>query len=234
MLRLEGLRIEQGSFVLGADVTLGARITALIGPSGAGKSTLLNAVAGFVAPVAGRILWREEDITAAEPAARPVAMLFQDNNLFPHLTVDENIALALTHGRPTAGQRELMASALDRVGLGGLGARKPASLSGGQQSRTALARVILQRRPLVLLDEPFAALGPALKRDMLDLVSAVAREQELQVVMVSHDPSDAQRIAEEACVVADGGISAPRPTSKLLADPPPPLRRYLGDTPPKP
>ncbi|MEM8597943.1 MAG: ATP-binding cassette domain-containing protein, partial [Pseudomonadota bacterium] len=139
MLRLERVRIDHGGFTLAADVTLSARITALIGPSGAGKSTLLNAIAGFVAPSSGQILWRGHDITAAPPAQRPVAMLFQDNNLFPHLTVGENIALALTHGRPSADQRAQMVAALDRVGLAGLGSRKPGALSGGQQSRTALA-----------------------------------------------------------------------------------------------
>lgn len=229
MLRFEDVRIEQGAFALSANVTLDARITALIGPSGAGKSTLLNAVAGFVAPSAGRILWAGADITATAPAQRPVAMLFQDNNLFPHLSVDQNIALALTHGTPTAAQRARMAEALDSVGLAGFGARKPAALSGGQQSRAALARVLLQSRPLVLLDEPFAALGPALKQDMLDLVAGIARQHDLRVVMVSHDPADAVRIADQACVVADGTVSDPRPTRELLAAPPEALRRYLGD-----
>lgn len=231
MLQLETLRVEQGAFTLTADVTLSARVTALIGPSGSGKSTLLNAIAGFAALAAGRILWRKKDITRAAPAARPVAMLFQDNNLFPHLTVDENIALALTHGRPSPAERTDMAAALERVGLAGLGPRKPGTLSGGQQSRTALARVLLQNRPLVLLDEPFAALGPALKHAMLDLVAELARERGLQILMVSHDPADALRIADEACVLSDGSMSKPKPTAALLAEPPADLLRYLGDHP---
>ncbi len=228
MLRLDALKIQQGGFSLAADLCLTAGVTALIGPSGAGKSTLLNAIAGFVAPKSGRILWRDADITTLAPAKRPVAMLFQDNNLFPHLTVDENIALALTHGTPTAEDRARMATALDRVGLSGLGSRKPATLSGGQQCRTALARVVQQKRPLVLLDEPFAALGPALKKDMLDLVAEVAREHSLQVIMVSHDPADAQRIAGETCVVAEGSVSEPNPTKALFDQPSDALRRYLG------
>ncbi|MEL6219308.1 MAG: ATP-binding cassette domain-containing protein [Pseudomonadota bacterium] len=229
MLRLEALEVRQGSFTLTANVTLTARVTALIGPSGSGKSTLLNSIAGFVTPATGHVLWNQQDITAATPAARPVSMLFQDNNLFPHLTVDENIALALTHRRPSDAQRTAMVAALDRVGLSGFGARRPGTLSGGQQSRAALARVMLQNRPLVLLDEPFAALGPALKHDMLDLVADLAREHGLQILMVSHDPADALRIADEACVLADGRISPPQRTTELLANPPPDLKRYLGD-----
>lgn len=228
MLRLEGLAVRLGSFRLAADLAISARVTALIGPSGAGKSTLLNVIAGFTAPEAGRVVWCGEDITERSPAKRPVAMLFQDNNLFPHLTAARNLALALTSGRPTADHRSQIARALARVGLAGYGERMPADLSGGQQSRVALARILLQARPLMLLDEPFAALGPALKHEMLDLVSEMVDEAGLRVVMVSHDPQDALRIAEEAVVVAEGHVEPPRPTRALLQAPPPALARYLG------
>ena len=128
-------------------------------------------------------------------------------------------------GRPTAnGWR----SAIERVGLGGLDARKPAQLSGGQQVRVALARVLVQRQPLVLLDEPFAALGPALKAEMLDLVRDLMDETGATLLMVSHDPADARRIAPRTVLVADGRASPPRDTETLLSDPPEPLRRYLG------
>lgn len=229
MLRCDRLILEQGTFSMHAEASFSAQVTALLGPSGAGKSTLLNAVAGFVRPTTGRILWRDEDITMHDPGDRPVAMLFQDNNLFPHLTVAANLALAVTRKRiPSLQDRDRMEEALERVGLSGFGARKPAALSGGQQSRVALARVLLQERPLVLLDEPFAALGPALRQEMLDLVAEVSTENGLQVLMVSHDPQDALRIAQEASVVSDGEVTAPCPTDELLRSPPDSLRHYLG------
>ena len=230
MLELEGLRAGHGDFRLMADWTLPAgRIAAVIGPSGGGKSTLLDAIAGFLAPEAGRVLWHGRDLAPLGPGARPVAMLFQDNNLFPHLTAAENVALALTPKRRlTAAQRAEVETALARVGLDRLGARRPAELSGGQQGRVALARVLLQRKPLLLLDEPFSALGPAQRGEMLDLVAALARETGATVLMVSHAPEDARRIADAVVLVAEGRAQAPEPTERLFADPPPALRTYLG------
>lgn len=231
MLRLDHLRLQQGTFTLEADLTVPAgAIVAVIGPSGGGKSTLLTAIAGFVAPVSGRILWAGSDITGAAPGDRPVSILFQDGNLFPHLTIEENVGLALgprlRHG-PAA--RERIRTALEQVGLGGMGARRPAALSGGQQSRAALARVLLADRPLVLLDEPFSALGPGLRQDMLDLAARTLGGAGRTVLVVTHDPDDARRVAETTIFVADGHAAAPRPTGALLDNPPPALAAYLGD-----
>ncbi|MBR9844314.1 MAG: ATP-binding cassette domain-containing protein [Rhodobacteraceae bacterium] len=230
MLTVEGVTIRQGDFTLAADFTLedGARV-AVIGPSGAGKSTLLSLVAGFLAPEAGRVTWDGRDITEEAPGARPVAMLFQDNNLFPHLTVAENVGLGLRPDlRLSQEERGRVEAALARVGLEGYGARKPAALSGGQQSRAALARILVQDRPLVLLDEPFAALGPALKAEMLDLMKEVLDATGAALLMVSHDPEDARRIAPLTILVAEGRAEAPVATEALLADPPPALKAYLG------
>ncbi len=230
MLRFEDVHIRQGDFALTADFTVEPRArVAVIGPSGAGKSTLLNAVAGFLEPVQGRILWDGQDITRAAPAKRPVAMLFQDNNLFPHLTLAQNAGLGLRPDlRLNADERAQVDAALARVGLKGLGDRRPAQLSGGQQGRAALARVLVQRKPLVLLDEPFAALGPALKSEMLDLVAEVLEATGATLLMVSHDPSDARRICPQTIVVDEGRADAPTDTAALLDDPPPGLRAYLG------
>lgn len=230
MLTLDNLRIDQGDFHLAANLTVptGARV-AVIGPSGAGKSTLLSVIAGFFDPSGGRVLWNGADITDAAPGARPVAMLFQDNNLFPHLTVTQNVGLGLRPDlRLDAGDTGHVARALDRVGLTGMGARRPAALSGGQQSRVALARVLVQDRPLVLLDEPFAALGPALKREMLDLVAALLEGSGATLLMVSHDPADARHIAPHTVLVARGQALPPQDTATLLDNPPPALRAYLG------
>lgn len=231
MLTLENVVITQGDFRLCADFTVekGARI-AVIGPSGAGKSTLLSVIAGFFPAASGRVLWDGRDITGMAPGQRPLSILFQDQNLFPHLTVAQNVGLGLRPDlRLSADEAARVAAALARVGLTGMAARKPAALSGGQQSRVALARALLQSRPLMLLDEPFSALGPALKSEMLDLVAEIAAETGATVLMVSHDPADARRFADEVIVVADGKAEPPRPTEALLDDPPPALAAYLGN-----
>lgn len=230
MLTLEALRISQGSFDLCADwsVQAGARVV-VIGPSGSGKSTLLMAVAGFLPLTSGRILWQGRDLADVAAGDRPVSMLFQDQNLFPHLTVAQNLGLGLSPRlRLTTAQADAVDQALQRVGLVGMGARKPAQLSGGQQSRAALARALLRARPLLLLDEPFAALGPALKAEMLDLLEEVATTTGAAVLMVTHDPADAQRFAGQTVLVADGVAQPPCATTALFANPPPALAAYLG------
>lgn len=228
MLRFDDVTLAQGAFRLRADFTvpLGARV-AVIGPSGAGKSTLLMAVAGFLAPAAGRILWDGADLAGVAPGDRPLSVLFQDQNLFPHLTIAQNLGLGLRADlRLNPAQRVQVDQALDRVGLQGMGGRRPAALSGGQQGRAALARALLRARPMLLLDEPFAALGPALKTEMLALVAELAGGA--TVLMVTHDPADARRFADLTVLVADGVAQAPVPTAAMFADPPPALRDYLG------
>ena len=230
MLRFEGLEIVQTGFRLRADleVARGARV-GVIGPSGAGKSTLLGAISGFVPVQSGQMMWEGASLLALSPSARPVSILFQDNNLFPHLTVAENVALGLRPSlRLNAGERARVGDALARVGLGGMEGRRPAQLSGGQQGRVALARVLLRARPILLLDEPFAALGPALKAEMLRLVAEICDETGATLLMVTHDVSDVEAIADQTLLVADGAVSGPHATQALLADPPPSLRAYLG------
>lgn len=230
MLTLERVEVRLGDFALKSDLVIDqGSVVAVMGPSGGGKSTLLNVIAGFIAPAAGRLLWDGRDITDLPPAGRPAAILFQDNNLFPHLTAAQNVGLGIRPNlRLTAEDHGRVTRALSRVGLEGLGARKPAALSGGQQGRVALARVLVQRRPLILLDEPFAALGPALKTEMLDLVAELAAETGATLLMVSHDPGDARRIAPLTILVAEGEALPPQSTQKLLDNPPPSLVAYLG------
>lgn len=230
MLTLEGLVIRQGDFVLRADleVPAGAQV-AVMGPSGAGKSTLLSVIGGFFDAAEGRILWEGARIDRLAPGKRPVATIFQDNNLFPHMTAAENVGLGIRpSGRLGRDERGQVAEALSAVGLDGFLDRKPGSLSGGQQSRVAFARALLQDRPLLLLDEPFAALGPAMRAEMQALVSDLARERGRTMLMVTHDPGDARRVGGETILVADGRAAAPVATDDLLRDPPPALRDYLG------
>ena len=212
MLDLQNLKIRQGSFQLTASLCgLDAKIYAIMGPSGAGKSTFLAALAGFLPVSSGAVLWNGQNITGLRPAQRPMAMLFQDNNLFL-----------------SSIRQEQVKAALSRVGLGGFEASKPGELSGGQQSRVALARVLLQDKPILLLDEPFTALGPALKNEMLDLLQTLAQERQATVLMVTHDPNDALRIADETLLLSDQVLSPPQPTTQVMASPPKALAAYLG------
>lgn len=230
MLRLDGLRIDLDGFALTAELRVpqGA-LVAVMGPSGAGKSTLLGAIAGFVPLKAGQILWQGQRIDRLAPAQRPLSLLFQDNNLLPHLSLFDNVALGLDPNlRLTTEQRAQVTRALDETGLDGLESRKPAHLSGGQIGRAGLARVLLRARPLLLLDEPFAALGPALKAQMLDLVGRIVRQTGATLLMVTHDPADARRLCDLTLVVAEGHAAPPEPTAALLAAPPPALAAYLG------
>jgi len=230
VLQLDRLTMTQGSFRLTADwaASSGDRI-AIMGPSGAGKSTFLAAIAGFLAPTGGTILWKGQDLGPVPPGDRPVTILFQDQNLFPHLTVAQNLGLGL---RPdlklSATDRAKVDGSLARAGLQDLGPRRPAQLSGGQASRAALARALLRARPILLLDEPFAALGPALRVEMLALVREVATETGALVLMVTHDPDDASALGGHLAFIADGTVQPPEDTARLLADPPPALRAYLG------
>lgn len=228
MLTLKGLRIVLGAFELCADFEVRPGVTAIIGASGGGKSTLLAAIGGFITSVEGRVLWDDRDITKAAPGARPISTLFQDNNLFPHLTVAQNVGLGLRPDlRLNAAETARVGAAIASVGLDGLADRKPGALSGGQQSRAALARVLVADRPVVLLDEPFAALGPGLRADMLDLVTQKLEDK--TVLMVTHDPGDARAVADQVILVSAGVAAAPVSTSELFETPPQALRDYLGD-----
>lgn len=230
MLACEDLKLHQGSFTLEANLRFrtGA-ITALIGPSGAGKSTLLSALAGFLAPIGGRIKYEGVNLIPLRPGKRPISILFQDNNLFPHLTIRQNVGLGLEPSlRLPPEDIEKVTKAINDVGLSGLSDRRPAELSGGQQSRAALARVLLADRPIILLDEPFAALGPGLKSEMLDLVRDTLAFGSKTIVMVTHDPNDAQRIADDTTFIADGRAQPAVPTAALFNAPPAELASYLG------
>ncbi|WBU53559.1 ATP-binding cassette domain-containing protein [Paracoccus sp. SCSIO 75233] len=230
MLRFDNAETQLGEFRLSADFTVepGAKV-AVIGPSGAGKSTLLGMVSGFVPLSSGRVLWNGQDLGRLDPGARPVSVLFQDQNLFPHLSVAQNVGLGLRPDlRLSSEQHAAVAKALADVGLSGMAERKPAALSGGQQSRVALARVALRARPILLLDEAFSALGPALKAEMLELLGRIAQESGATVLMVTHDPDDARAFAPETIVVTEGRASAPTATGRLLDNPPEALAAYLG------
>lgn len=208
-------------------------ITAIMGPSGSGKSTLLNLVAGFEAPSSGRVLIADTDVTGLSPAARPVSMIFQENNLFAHLDVAKNVGLGISPSlKLTSADRQRVAEALDRTGLAGKEKRLPRELSGGERQRVALARALVRDRPVLLLDEPFASLGPALREDMLDLLAEVQAERGMTVLFVTHQPEDAKRVAKQVVFVEDGRIAAAGAVEKMFgAAGPDRFKTYLGAEP---
>ena len=230
-VRLDKIAFSYGEAPLFFDVAFApATITAIMGPSGSGKSTLLNLIAGFEMPKAGRVLIGGTDITADPPSARPVSMVFQENNLFAHLSVGQNVGLGRSPALKLAeADRAAIADALARTGLSGKERRLPRELSGGERQRVALARVLVRERPVLLLDEPFASLGPALRDDMLDLVAAVQRERAMTVLFVTHQPEDARRIGRDMVFLDDGTIAAAGPAADFFnGSGPEVFRRYIG------
>ncbi|NVD07605.1 thiamine ABC transporter ATP-binding protein [Vibrio sp. JPW-9-11-11] len=193
-------------------------IVALMGPSGAGKSTLLALVAGFIEPSRGQILVSGENIVGQAPHQRPFAMLFQEHNLFAHLSVRQNIALGLHPSlKLTASDYALVELAAQQVGVEGYLDRLPEQLSGGQRQRVALARCFVQPHPIWLLDEPFSALDPVLREEMLGLVKRLARERNVTVLMVTHHLSDARAIASKFIFVANGRVEVAGEIDQLTA-----------------
>lgn len=229
MITAHGLVAQAGDFLLRADLEVpSGALCALIGPSGGGKSTLLLALAGFIPVVAGQALIAGRDVGGLSPADRPLTLLFQENNLFPHLTVAQNVGLGLRPAlRLNRAERARVAQALDETGLVGLEDRRPEQLSGGQRQRAALARALLRERPALLLDEPFAALGPGLRAEMLALVRRVTGARGMTTLLVTHHPGDA-RAADLAAFCAEGRVDGARPAAALFDDPPQALADYLG------
>lgn len=231
-VRLEDVVFSYGEEPMRFDVVFeAASTTALMGPSGSGKSTLLNLVAGFERPLSGRILAGDRDITGLPPAERPVSMIFQENNLFAHLDVAANVGLGISPALRLGQQdRARIADALARTGLAGKERRLPRELSGGERQRVAIARALVRDRPVLLLDEPFASLGPALRTEMLDLLAGVRVERRMTVILVSHQPDDARRIADRIVFLEAGHVAASGATDEMFGDrAPAAFRRYVGE-----
>ncbi|MFT4727162.1 MAG: thiamine transport system ATP-binding protein [Granulosicoccus sp.] len=170
-------------------------IYALLGRSGSGKSTLLNIIAGFLKARSGTVKWHEQNLTTLEPAQRPVTTLFQDHNLFSHLSVVQNIGLGISPNlKLNSTQTENLQAVLENVGLAGYEKKSPGSLSGGEQQRVALARCLLRRQPILLLDEPFSALDATTRQEMITLLRRVIEGYKPCVLMVTHDEDDAMAL----------------------------------------
>ncbi|WP_252911978.1 thiamine ABC transporter ATP-binding protein [Aliihoeflea aestuarii] len=208
-------------------------IVGLLGASGSGKSTLLHLVAGFEEPQSGMIRIAGDDVTRLDPARRAVSMVFQENNLFHHLSVADNVGLGRSPSlRLTEADRADISKALADVGLAGKEDRRPDALSGGERQRAALARALVRRHPLLLLDEPFASLGPALRTEMVELVRSLQTRTGMTIVFVTHAPEDARALADRIIFLEDGRIAADGPVETFYGpDAPAEFTAYVGRSP---
>jgi thiamine transport system ATP-binding protein len=230
-VRLDKVAFSYGEADFSFDVAFEAgAITALLGPSGSGKSTLLSLVAGFETPASGGVQIGERDVTALPASARPVSMIFQENNLFAHLDIAANVGLGISPAlRLSAADHERIADALERTGLTGKDKRLPRELSGGERQRVALARALVRDRPVLLLDEPFASLGPALRDEMLDLLVSVHKERRMTTLLVTHHPQDARRASQRIVFLEGGRVAATGETQSFYGlGSPEVFRRYVG------
>jgi putative spermidine/putrescine transport system ATP-binding protein len=188
------------------DVARGEFFT-MLGPSGSGKTTTLRLIAGFERPDGGRVLLAGKDVTDDAPYARDVNTVFQDYALFPHMSVEENVAYGLKIKRVGRGQRKArVAESLATVRLTGFGSRRPSQLSGGQRQRVALARALVNRPKVLLLDEPLGALDLKLRQEMQFELKRIQREVGITFVYVTHDQDEALTMSDRVAVFNHGRI----------------------------
>ncbi|WP_272574343.1 thiamine ABC transporter ATP-binding protein ThiQ [Providencia sp. PROV259] len=218
MIKLTNLDYQYDNLTMSFDFSVtSGECVAIMGPSGAGKSTLLSLISGFQFPKTGTIELNGQEHTFTPPAQRPVSMLFQENNLFAHLTIRQNIGLGLQPSLClSTKQMQVVEQIAAHVSLTEYLDRLPAQLSGGQRQRAALARCLVRNQPILLLDEPFSALDPALRHEMLTLLKTVCMEKSITLLMVSHNVDDALQIAPRTLVVAAGEIAYDGDTQVLL------------------
>jgi iron(III) transport system ATP-binding protein len=209
-IRIEHLTKRFGATVVLSDLSLAiepGELFFLFGPSGCGKTTLLRALAGFNPPEEGRIWFDSEDVTRLGPARRRIGMMFQDCALWPHLSVEQNVAFGLeAQQTPRKEILRRVGETLDSVRMGDFRGRRPGELSGGQRQRVALARALAVRPRCLLLDEPLSHLDPRLRLEIRAEIRRVCKEFKLTTVLVSHDPREALSVADRMAVMEAGRV----------------------------
>jgi spermidine/putrescine transport system ATP-binding protein len=229
-IELDGVARRFGEVVAVRDVSLTIRegeFFSLLGPSGCGKTTLLRMVAGFEWPDAGRILLQGEDMTRRPPNKRAVNTVFQSYELFPHMSVAENVAYGLRVRRvPKAERAQRVSEMLGIVGVGGFDGRRADQLSGGQKQRVALARALINQPRVLLLDEPLSALDVKLRKRMQLELKAIQHRLGTTFIYVTHDQEEALFLSDRIGIMSDGEllqVGAPqdiyeRPATRFVAD----------------
>ncbi|WP_324762525.1 thiamine ABC transporter ATP-binding protein [Sinorhizobium meliloti] len=217
-LAVKDVEISFETTTLAFDCTVPAeRIVAVAGASGSGKSTLFNIIAGFEQPERGEVRIFGEEMTGRPPAERPVSIIFQEHNLFAHLDAATNVGFGISPAlRLDAADRMKVEDALARVGLAGFGKRLPPTLSGGERQRVALARAFVRHRPILLLDEPFAALDPGMRAEMRTLISDLHEEEGNTILMITHHPDDVRALADSVLFLDRGRIVAHDEVDRFL------------------
>jgi putative spermidine/putrescine transport system ATP-binding protein len=222
-VRLQGLRKLYGEVVAvdGVDLDVGrGEFFTMLGPSGSGKTTTLRLIAGFERPDAGAVLLRGRDVTGEPPYEREVNTVFQDYALFPHMSVEENVAYGLKIRRvPRPERRTRVEQALATVRLAGYGGRRPAQLSGGQRQRVALARALVNHPQVLLLDEPLGALDLKLRQEMQIELKRIQREVGITFVYVTHDQDEALTMSDRVAVFNEGRIEQVGPPAEVYEHP---------------
>ena len=222
-LSLDTVTVRLGGFNLGPvslELPAGA-LCAVVGPSGSGKSALLQTIAGLIPVMSGTIEVDGRDLTHTPPEARGVALVPQHYALFPHLPVLENVAFGLrARGVPASRAREEARAALERLEIGHLADRRPTTLSGGERQRTAIARAVVLRTRLLLLDEPFAALDPVNRAISIEELQTIHTQLGLTVILVTHRPDEAELLGTHVAVVVGGQLVAFGKAPDVFADPP--------------
>ncbi len=208
MLTLDNVSVKLGdlrfSYTLKTDAT---RISAILGKSGSGKSTLLNVIAGFLPATGGELEWQGKSLLGLPANKRPVTTLFQQHNLFSHLNVGQNIGLGVKPNLKLSAQEwQSVERVLEEVDLQGFIKKSAANLSGGEQQRVALARCLLRKQPILLLDEPFSALDESTRYDMIELTRKVVELHELCVILVTHNADDAKLMNAKQYQLQDGTL----------------------------
>ena len=232
MLEINQLCAERGEHHFCYDLTChSGQIVALLGRSGCGKSTLLAMIAGFL-PAKGQLDWQGQSLLEQSVAQRPVSSLFQQHNLFEHLSVAQNLALGIKGSlRLNLQERQALEQVAQQLDIHALLAQKPPQLSGGQRQRAALARAILRHRPILLLDEPFSALDPQLCDECLQLVRQLAQQHQLTVLLVTHQLSDAYAIADSIAFIEQGRVVVQCPVDELVTQSNVSVQQYLSVSP---
>ena len=219
------IRKKLSHFTLTADFSAADHFTCLLGASGSGKSMLLKCIAGLETPdegyieLNGRVLYDSEKKIDIRPQNRSVGYLFQNYALFPNMTVKENILISRYKDRNLPEVKDRVAELISLLQLEGHEDKYPNRISGGQQQRTALARIMMSDPEILLLDEPFAALDANLREKLQMEMKDLLKEYGQQVIMVTHDRDEAYRMSDAAGVLEDGRLIVFKPTRELFADP---------------